>query len=43
MVEGYNATTKLVNEKIVVLRDARTFADLAGMDRKLGLLKGTGF
>jgi hypothetical protein len=41
MVEGYDATAKLVNEEIAKLGDAGTFADLAGIDKKLGLPKGT--
>ena len=43
MVEGYDATAKLVNEEIAKLGDAGTFADLAGIDKKLGLPKGTSF
>ena len=41
MVEGYDETAKLVNEEIAKLGDAGTFADLAGIDKKLGLPKGT--
>ena len=41
MVEGYDATAKLVNEEISRLGDTGTFADLAGIDKKLGLPKGT--
>ena len=41
MVEGYDATAKLVNAEIAKLGDAGTFADLAGIDKKLGLPKGT--
>ena len=41
MVEGYDATAKKVNEEIAKLGDAGTFADLAGIDKKLGLPKGT--
>ena len=41
MVEGYDATAKLVNEEIAKLGDTGTFADLAGIDKKLGLPKGT--
>ena len=41
MTEGYDATAKLVNEEIAKLGDAGTFADLAGIDKKLGLPKGT--
>ena len=43
MVEGYDETAKLVNEEIAKLGDAGTFADLAGIDKKLGLPKGTSF
>ena len=43
MVEGYDATAKLVNEEISRLGDTGTFADLAGIDKKLGLPKGTSF
>ena len=41
MVEGYDATAKLVNEEISKLGDTGTFGDLAGIDKKLGLPKGT--
>ena len=41
MVEGYDETAKLVNAEIAKLGDAGTFADLAGIDKKLGLPKGT--
>ena len=41
MNEGYDATAKLVNAEIARLGDAGTFADLAGIDKKLGLPKGT--
>ena len=41
MVEGYDTTANLVNEEIAKLGDAGTFADLAGIDKKLGLPKGT--
>ena len=41
MTEGYDETAKLVNEEIAKLGDAGTFADLAGIDKKLGLPKGT--
>ena len=41
MVEGYDEAAKLVNEEIAKLGDAGTFADLAGIDKKLGLPKGT--
>ena len=43
MTEGYDATAKLVNEEIAKLGDTGTFADLAGIDTKLGLPKGTSF
>ena len=43
MTEGYDATAKKVNEEIAKLGDAGTFADLAGIDKKLGLPKGTSF
>ena len=41
MTDGYDATAKKVNEEISKLGDAGTFADLAGIDKKLGLPKGT--
>ncbi len=41
MVEGYDETAKLVNAEIAKLGDAGTFADLAGIDKKLGLPQGT--
>ena len=41
MADGYDATAKLVNEEISKLGDTGTFADLAGIDKKLGLPKGT--
>ena len=43
MTDGYDATAKKVNEEISKLGDTGTFADLAGIDRKLGLPKGTSF
>ena len=43
MTEGCDATAKLVNEEIAKLGDAGTFADLAGIDKKLELPKGTSF
>ena len=43
MVEGYDATAKKVNEEISKLGDTGTFADLAGIDKKLGLPRGTSF
>ena len=41
MTEGYDKTAKKVNEEIAKLGDAGTFADLAGIDKKLDLPKGT--
>jgi len=41
MTDGYDKTAKLVNEEISKLGDTGTFADLAGIDKKLGLPKGT--
>ena len=41
MPDGYDATAKKVNEEIAKLGDAGTFADLPGIDKKLGLPKGT--
>ena len=43
MPDGYDVTAKLVNEEIAKLGDAGTFADLAEIDKKLGLPKGTSF
>jgi hypothetical protein len=43
MTEGYDTTAKKVNEEISKLGDTGTFADLAGIDKKLGLPKGTSF
>ena len=43
MTEGYDATAKLVNEEIAKLGDEGTFADLAGIYKKLGLPNGTSF
>ena len=40
---GYDAISKRVNEKIAELGEDATFADLTGIDRKLGLPKGTSF
>ena len=37
MTEGYDATAKKVNEEISKLGDTGTFADLAGIDKKLEL------
>ena len=41
MNDGYDATAKKVNAEISKLGDAGTFADLAGIDKKRGLPKGT--
>ena len=41
MTDGYDKTAKKVNEEISKLGDTGTFADLAGIDKKLGLPKGT--
>ena len=41
MTNGYDATAKLVNAEIAKLGDAGTFSDLAGIDKNLGLPKGT--
>ena len=43
MAENYDATAKKVNEEISRLGDTGTFTDLAGIDKKLGLPKGTSF
>jgi len=43
MTDGYDATAKLVNAEIAKLGDAGTFSDLAGIDGKLGLPRGTSF
>ena len=43
MTEGYDATAKKVNEEIAKLGDTGTFADLAGIDKKLRLPRGTSF
>jgi hypothetical protein len=43
MADGYDATAKLVNEEIAKLGDKGTFADLTGIDKKLGLPTGTSF
>ena len=40
---GYDAISKRVNESIVELGEDATFADLAGIDKKLGLPRGTSF
>ena len=39
----YDEIAKKVNEEIAALGDTGTFADLAGIDRKLGLPRGTSF
>jgi hypothetical protein len=39
--EGYDAISKRVNDKIAALGDGGTFADLAEIDNKLGLPRGT--
>ena len=41
MTNGYDKTAKKVNEEISKLGDTGTFADLVGIDKKLGLPKGT--
>ena len=41
MPGGYDAMSKRVNESIAELGDDATFADLAGIDKKLGLPRGT--
>ena len=43
MTEGYDATAKKVNGEIAKLGDTGTFADLTGIDKKLGLPRGTSF
>ena len=43
MPGGYDAISKRVNEKIAELGEDATFADLAGIDRELGLHRGTSF
>ena len=43
MSGGYDAISKRVNESIPELGEDATFADLAGIDRKLGLPRGTSF
>jgi hypothetical protein len=43
MTEGYDATAKKVNGEITKLGDTGTFADLKGIDKKLGLPRGTSF
>jgi hypothetical protein len=41
LMRNYDDLAKKVNEEIATLGDAGTFADLAGIDKKLGLPKGT--
>jgi hypothetical protein len=41
--EGYDEISKRVNDEISKLGDTGTFADLAGIDKKLGLPKETSF
>ena len=41
MSGGYDAISRQVNECIAELPGDATFADLAGIDRKLGLPRGT--
>jgi len=41
--EGYDEISKRVNEEISKLGEDATFADLAGIDKKLGLPRGTAF
>jgi len=43
MSGGYDAISKQVNESIAELGEDGTFADLAGIDGKLGLPRGTSF
>jgi hypothetical protein len=43
MDDGYDSTAKKVNEEIAKLGEGGTFADLAEIDKKLGLPKGTSF
>ena len=39
----YDEIAKKVNEEVAALGDTGTFADLAEIDKKLGLPKGTSF
>ena len=39
----YDEISKKVNEEITNLGETKTFADLAGIDRKLRLPRGTSF
>ena len=41
--EGYDAISKRVNDEIAALGDGGTFADLAEIDKKLRLPRGTSF
>jgi|APSaa5957512535_1039671.scaffolds.fasta_scaffold549633_2 hypothetical protein len=41
--EGYDEIAKRVNGEIAKLGDTGTFADLKGIDKKLGLPRGTSF
>jgi hypothetical protein len=41
MSGGYDAISKQVNESVAELGDDATFGDLAGIDGKLGLPRGT--
>ena len=41
--EGYDEISKRVNGEIAKLGDTGTFANLAGIDKKLGLPRGTSF
>ena len=43
MPGGYDAISKRVNESIAELGEDATFADLAGIDKKLRLPRGTSF
>ena len=43
MSGGYDAISKRVNESIAELGEDATFADLAEIDKKLGLPRGTSF
>ena len=43
MPGGYDAISMRVNESIAELGEDATFADLAGIDRKLRLPRGTSF
>ena len=39
----YDEIAKKVNDEVAALGDTGTFADLAGIDKKLGLPRGTSF